>query len=88
MKFYLKIKENTGTEEEAESYLYSTEGIVSFKDKSIAEKKAKSLTLFLNGNKKTKKNGALVIPEEARRTGRKKKASFRWVVQPTFNQNQ
>ena len=85
MKFYLKITENKGTEEETESYLFSSEGIISFKDKEMAEKKAQSLMLFINGNKKKKKNGALVIPIEAKRSKRKKE-SFRWYVKPTFNQ--
>jgi hypothetical protein len=78
MKFYIKIKENTGTEEEAESYLYSSEGtIITFSDKEKAAKRAQSLARFLNGNKKTKKNGALVIPIEAKKA---------WQVKPTFNQ--
>ena len=86
MKFYIKIKENTGTEEEAESYLYSSEGtIITFSDKEKAAKRAQSLARFLNGNKKTKKNGALVIPIEAKKA-KNKKQSFRWQVKPTFNQ--
>ena len=89
MKFYLKIKEKQKvseseeqTEEEQESYLYSTEGIVSFKDKEKAEKKAKSLAAFINGFK-AKKDASEIIIEEARRSKRKKE-SFRWVVQPSF----
>tara|TARA_R100000008_G_scaffold86548_2_gene80107 strand:+ start:1368 stop:1634 length:267 start_codon:yes stop_codon:yes gene_type:complete len=86
MKFYLKIKEKQKTEteetEEQVSYLYSTEGIVSFKDKEKAEKKAKSLATFINGFK-AKKDASEIIIEEARRSKRKKE-SFRWVVQPSF----
>ena len=91
MKFYLKIKEKqkvseeqteAETEEDLISYLYSTEGIVSFKDKEKAEKKAKSLATFINGFK-AKKDASEIIIEEARRSKRKK-TSFRWVVQPSF----
>ena len=58
------------------------EGIVSFKDKEKAEKKAKSLAAFINGFK-AKKDASEIIIEEARRSKRKKE-SFRWVVQPSF----
>ncbi len=88
MKFYLKIKEkqkavdNPEETEEQESYLYSTEGIVSFKDRDKAEKKAASLATFINGYK-TKKEASEITIEEARRSKRNKE-SFRWVVQPSF----
>jgi len=87
MKYYLKVIENTGTEEEAESYLYSEDGIVTFSDKKEASSKAQVLTMFLNNNK-NKKNGNSILIEGAK--GSKKpnnhKISYRWVVSSSFNQ--
>ena len=87
MKYYLKVIENTGTEEEAESYLYSEEGIVTFSDKREASTKAQVLTRFLNNNK-NKKHGNSILIEGAK--GNKKpnnhKISYRWVVSSSFNQ--
>ena len=86
MKYYLKVIENTGTEEEAESYLYSDEGIVTFSDKKTASAKAKVLTRFLNNNK-NKKNGNSILIEGAK--GNKKpnnhNISYRWVISSSFS---
>ena len=84
-KIYLKITEHKGTEEEAESYLHSPEGIITFKDMTEAKKKAKSLMSFLNGNKK-RKHGSVVVPVEAKKSKNNKLIPFRWMVPATFNQ--
>jgi len=86
-KIILKITEHRGTEEETESYLHSTEGIVTFKDMSEAKRKAKSLMSFLNGHK-NRKHGSVVIPVETKKPRSKLKLiPFRWTVPATFNVN-
>ncbi len=74
-KYFIKITETT-TDGNNSYYLHNPKGIVSYKDKSEANKRAKSLSAFFN----LKKNKGIEISPEERTRKPRDARPFRWVI--------